>query len=684
MVNCTLLSSLKRLAVISALAPMISQAQPVSVLETRGDKSVLLQQTEITFSQELDNTSSPNLITVNDEQSYQSIDGLGFALTQASALAISMLPTAKQDALLNELFHPVTGNGISLLRVTLGASDLSASLYSYNEAVTSDNAFTPDPGKHYYINLPAHNVRLGASGYSEDAYTGDNAASGEDFQWQFVPSGDGYWYIDRAAGGPLARLRTDDTNMADMHDSATGTWEKWQLTPGEIPGSYFLSLPLKGAGNHDRLQVDEDKLVRMVDNDQSAGTWESFTFTEVTDPSSFSLAGPDLDTLIPILKKIRTINPEIKLLASPWSAPRWMKTNNHWIGGRLKNDHYGDLAHYFKNYLDAMAAQGLDIWALTVQNEPENGHNEPSMLMSADEQYNFIENHLGPLLKNSPHSQVKILGFDHNCDNTSFPIQVAQSQYVDGSAFHLYGGDISAMSTVKESSGKDVYFTEQWTGLPDGTSEEELNTAFNLDLGWHMENVVIGATRNWSKTVLEWNLFTSPSNAQRGCINCMGAMTLDESNFNINRNVSYYIISQLAKALQPGAKRIDSGGISGELHHSAFKNPDNSYVLLAYNASWTQVQNTTVAWRGQAFQYPIPPRSAATFSWTETGTGNSVSCDGVNDYPNWLRKDFPQGDYSHNDTGDHMTYQGNLYQSNWYTNSQPGSDASWTLLGVCH
>ena len=853
-------------SLLSALLLNTAHANQASVFVTQGNTEVLLsQQADLIFT---DGTSNQEqAITIDSTQTYQAIDGLGFALTEASTSALAQLPSEQQNTLLQELFSVDNGNGISMVRVSIGASDLSTSLYTYNEANTSDNNFTPKANSTYYIDNPAQGLRLGALVDGEQPYTADNSPTGEDFEWQFIPAGEGYWYIQRAAGGDTPRLRTNDTNMANLSSATSnGTWEKFALSAGEGDGRYFLSLPLKGFGNHDRLQIDDDGLVRMADNDQSAGTWESFTFTEVSTSNSFSLAGPDLQTLIPILQKIRAINPNIKILGTPWTAPRWMKTNNDWVGGELKPENYDDFAQYFLQYLEAMAALNLDIWGITVQNEPENDHNEPSMVMTASQQYQFINDHLGPLLASSSQSAVKILGFDHNLDNIDFPIEVAQSQYVEGSAFHLYAGDISAMSTVAEATGKSVYLTEQFTGIPAGDSAEELAAAFNQDLSWHLENVVIGSIRNGSKAVLEWNLVTSPPTTSVGCVVCLGAITIEQDNSSIKRNVAYYIISQLSSALQAGAVRIDSGQISGDLHHVAFTNPDESTVVLMYNAANTAI-NTGINWQDSYVNYDIPARSAATIKWvapsviptdikieaedfvsmsgiqleattddnggqnvgwidnndsltydvnittsgyydvayriastatasltlqqgnssfatqsipntsdwqnwqtvsqtvflaagnqpftitanaanwnlnwfsltptdepiTDDNNGNdndnnndndndndsnnnnvdndndgvldnldncpntiankavdangceisTSSCDGVNAYPNWTSKDWEGGDLNHNEADDLMSYQGNVYAANWYTNTIPGSDNTWRFVSSC-
>jgi len=324
--------------------------------------------------------------------------------------------------------------------------------------------------------------------------------------------------------------------------------------------------------------------------------------------NKFSLNGPDLNYLIPVLKKILAINPEIKILASPWTAPRWMKTNGSWTGGSLKTTSYTAYAKYFIKYFDAMKAHGINIWAITPQNEPENGANEPSMLMSMTEQKNFINLYLGPLMANNGYSGIKIIAFDHNCDNTSYPIEVCNgSTYVDGAAFHLYAGDISALTTVKNRTGKNVYFTEQYTSS---------TGSFSDDFSWHLQNVILGALNNSAKTVIEWNLATNSNFGPRtsgGCSTCQGAITVNSST-SFSRNVSYYIIGQISKFVKPGAVRIKAANSSPGYVSAGFKNPDGSIAVLIYNnKSSSQVFKVLVG--SKSFFYTVPANTAATFVW---------------------------------------------------------------------
>ena len=238
----------------------------------------------------------------------------------------------------------------------------------------------------------------------------------------------------------------------------------------------------------------------------------------------FSL-NPDREYLIPILNEILTINPDIKILGSPWSAPTWMKTNGATIGGELKPEFYEAYARYFVKYIEGMAAEGITIDAITIQNEPLHPGNNPSMYMPAEDQAEFIKSSLGPAFE-AAGINTKIIIYDHNADRTDYPIGILNDpdakKYVDGSAFHLYGGEIGNLSEVHNAHpDKNLYFTEQWIGAPGN---------FGEDMVWHMQNLIIGAPRNWCKNVLEWNL-AADSNLEPhtagGCTECLGALTID-------------------------------------------------------------------------------------------------------------------------------------------------------------
>ena len=283
--------------------------------------------------------------------------------------------------------------------------------------------------------------------------------------------------------------------------------------------------------------------------------------------------------VINLLKEILAINPKIKILGSPWSAPVWMKTNGSTIGGSLKPEYYGVYAQYFVKYIQAMKNEGITVDAITIQNEPLHGGNNPSMVMTAEEQATFVKQSLGPAFKNAG-INTKIIVYDHNCDRPDYPIAVLSdkdaSPYIDGAAFHLYGGDISALSSVRNTfPTKNVYFTEQWTAS---------NGNFGGDLKWHTKNVVIGSMRNWSKNALEWNLANDPQfkpYTSGGCTMCKGAITVNSTE-NYAKNVSYYIIAHASKFVPQNSVRIASTQ-PGNLATVAFKREDGKVVLIVEN-----------------------------------------------------------------------------------------------------
>ncbi|HEX5150527.1 MAG TPA: glycoside hydrolase family 30 beta sandwich domain-containing protein [Parafilimonas sp.] len=321
----------------------------------------------------------------------------------------------------------------------------------------------------------------------------------------------------------------------------------------------------------------------------------------------FSLA-PDETDLIPLLKQVIAINPDIKIVATPWSAPAWMKDNNNSIGGSLLPQYYNVYANYFVKYIQAMKAVGIIIDAITPQNEPLNPGNNPSMLMTAEDQKTFIKNNLGPAFVRAGIT-TKIIVYDHNCDLPDYPTTILNdanaAKYIDGSAFHLYAGDISALSNVHNSfPDKHVYFTEQYTS---STGQ------FAGDFLWHIKNVVIGSVNNWSRNALEWNLANDASfgpHTPGGCTECKGALTIQGS---VAKNVSYYIIAQISKFVPPGSVRIKTN-VAGGLYNVAFKTPQGKKILLVLNDGSSPV-NFNIQFKDKTATATLPARSAATYVW---------------------------------------------------------------------
>jgi glucosylceramidase len=346
-----------------------------------------------------------------------------------------------------------------------------------------------------------------------------------------------------------------------------------------------------------------------------------FTYDEVpagqTDPTlaAFSIDAERAD-LIPVLKRILALNPGVELLATPWTAPRWMKDNGAYVGGRLLPANYAAYAQYFVKYITAMKAEGITIGAIAVQNEPLNPNNNPSMTMSAAEQATFIKNHLGPALQ-AAGLTTKIFLYYHNADHPEYPLSIlddpAAKAYVDGSAFHLYGGSIDALTSVHDAHpDRNLYFTEQYTAS---------NGNFAGDLRWHVANLVVGAPRNWSRTVLEWNLANDERfgpHTAGGCTTCLGAVTIDSSSSAVTRNVAYYIIGHLSRFVDPGSVRIAStvtgGSKTTSLPNVAFRTPSGGYVLVVLNDGKT-TQAFNIAYAGRRVTHSLPVGAVATYVW---------------------------------------------------------------------
>lgn len=449
----------------------IPPAQPatndVEFWLTKGDKTVLLKKQNDILSFGTSANNYP-FIDIDTTSAMQVVDGFGFTLTDGSAAVINGLSTSVKSELLKELFgNSENGIGISYLRVSLGASDLSSYSYTYND----------------------------------------------------LPEG-----------------------QTDM------------------------------------------------------------------ELAKFDL-GPQKENLIPLLNEILLINPTLKILASPWTAPVWMKDKNSFTGGSLKPEYYEVYANYFVKYLREMMKSGIRIDAITPQNEPLHDGNNPSMHMDAAEQTEFIKNHLGPAFRNAGLS-TKIIIYDHNADRPDYPLAVLNDagarQYIDGSAFHLYGGDISALTTVRNAyPDKHVYFTEQWTSSAGD---------FDGDLKWHLKNIIIGSMRNWSKNALEWNLANDAGygpHTPGGCTMCKGALTISGS--SITKNVAYYIIAHASKFVPDGSKRIGSN-LTGDLQNVAFQRADGKKVLIVENDG-SAATSFNIRFKGKWVVTSLPAGGVATYIW---------------------------------------------------------------------
>jgi glucosylceramidase len=336
-----------------------------------------------------------------------------------------------------------------------------------------------------------------------------------------------------------------------------------------------------------------------------------------TDPglAHFSIA-PILETVLPLVHDALSLNPALRLMASPWSAPAWMKTSDSLIHGTLQPQFYGALADYLVRYIDAMRAEGVPIFALTLQNEPHfDTPNYPGMLLSADARTQVIGRYLGPILAKRMES-TQILDWDHNWDRPQEPLQVLAdpiaAPYVAGVAWHCYGGKVSAQTRVHRAHpDKDAYLTEC-----SGGDWKPLKTDTLLSM---TRNLIIGSTRGWARGVLLWNLALDENAGPHlgGCMNCRGLVTIDSGTGEVARNDDYYVIAHASRFVRQGAQRIESSEAAPGLDNVAFRNPDDGSIVLIVANSATNARAMSVRCVGRLFQYTMPARSVATFVWAE-------------------------------------------------------------------
>ena len=356
--------------------------------------------------------------------------------------------------------------------------------------------------------------------------------------------------------------------------------------------------------------------------------------------TDFALAkfdlGQDKKDVIPVMKEILAINPNILIVASPWSPPVWMKTNGRVKAGSLKPECYDVYARYFVKYIQEMKKEGITIDAITIQNEPINANNTPSLRMNAAEQTNFIKNNLGPALK-AANLSTKIVLFDHNLDRPDYALTVLRdpeaAQYVDGTGYHHYGGDMSAMTVVHNARpDKHLYFTEQMV-----TERPGSNT---IAIAAQVKRMIINVTQNWSRNVILWNFAADPLNDPHtddgGCSMCQGAVILDGD--KVTRNIAYYVIAHASKFVRPGSVRIAStnkGDMSvllttdeeqrevvrvatiknsDALPNVAFRTPDGKIVLIVVNDTFA-TSSFRVQYKGEYANIVLQPGAVGTYVW---------------------------------------------------------------------
>ena len=318
--------------------------------------------------------------------------------------------------------------------------------------------------------------------------------------------------------------------------------------------------------------------------------------------------------LIPILREALAINPHLKIIATPWSPPGWMKTSDSLIQGALLPSAYAALSRYFVKYVKSYEAAGVPIYAVTMQNEPLYEPTDyPGMRLTATEQTQFLRDHLGPAFREAG-IKAKVLVFDHNWDLIDYPIQVLNdpgaARFAAGTAVHCYGGNVTAQSELQSRfPEKGIWLTECSGG------EWQKGKVLEAQV-----RLIIGALRNWGKSVVLWNLaLDNHSQPHRGgCSNCRGVVTINPavSPAQITPTVDFTALAHAAQFVAPGAYRIESNTFEqGSLEDVAFENPDGSIVLIVLNSGDTPMA-FNIGWRGKYASCKLEGAAVATFRWS--------------------------------------------------------------------
>jgi glucosylceramidase len=326
----------------------------------------------------------------------------------------------------------------------------------------------------------------------------------------------------------------------------------------------------------------------------------------------FSLE-PERADVIPLTRAALAVNPGLQVMASPWSAPGWMKSTDSLIKGRLLPQYYDAFARYLVRYAEGMAAEGVPLFALTLQNEPHFEPDDyPGMRLDPRARAAVVGQHLGPLLA-ARRLPIKLLDWDHNWDEAWSPLSMLADpvarRYVAGVAWHCYAGDPSAQSRVAAQYPQlEVWLTECSSG--------EWHKDWRDGLLWTMRHLVIGGPRNGARGVLMWNLALDTQYGPHtgGCKDCHGMVSIDRETGAVSRNMEYYAFGHASRFVRPGAKRVGSetqGADRNELDHVAFRNPDGGLVLVLAN-SQRAPRDLAIEWPGGRWALTVPASSALT------------------------------------------------------------------------
>lgn len=385
---------------------------------------------------------------------------------------------------------------------------------------------------------------------------------------------------------------------------------------------------------------------------------DNYTWCDTPGLENFAVHTQDETLLFPVLKEIYAINPDVKIIGSPWSCPKWMKANmpggnnwdaskfndpvtdettfDSWTAGRLKPSCYDEYAEYFVKWIQTMEAEGFDIHAITMQNEPLNPGNSMSLVMPWKDQKEFVKV-LGPAMDKAGLADVQILLFDHNFDYDSkpgqdkYPLNIYADpeayKWADGSAWHWYGGNVTELDEIYATNPeKSIYFTEASIGtwiVGDDNLRWDYNFLSNCLVN-DFSSIFLGTLKRGGSGVTLWNLMLDdkrgPYSPHDGsCKTCYGAVTIHSGNYKtIVKNSHWFDCAHASVALKPGARRMsyNAMNIGSGVEMQMYLNPDNTVGVLVCNKS-SKDQDFAFANTKFTVNFTAPANAVSSLIWQE-------------------------------------------------------------------
>ena len=362
---------------------------------------------------------------------------------------------------------------------------------------------------------------------------------------------------------------------------------------------------------------------------------DEYTWCDTKGMEHFAIHPSEEQYLFPILDEIYRINPDVRIIGSPWSCPRWMKMKvdsgaafDSWTSGRLNPVYYADYAAYFVKWIQAMEQRGYKIMGVTLQNEPLNHGNSMSLYMPWDDQMEFLKV-VGPAFEAAGLSQVKIMLFDHNYnydnqeDQRRYPLKVysdpVAARYAAGSAWHNYGGSVSELDAIHTAApDKGIWFTEASIGEWNYKSH-----GFGGQFQEDFREIVMGTLKRYGKGITLWNMMLDDEGKPYrpgGCSTCYGAVSVSHSTYalsSVDRKSHWYDVLHTSAVIKPGAVRVGTKGYTASgVTYLAFSNPDASTGVIFLNES-SQDQQFVFASSERSVSVKVPAKSVVSAIWKE-------------------------------------------------------------------